>query len=270
MRPVILCVLTAILADSKVNFEAEITSWRREREARLKAEDGWLSLAGLFWLKEGPNRVGSAADAQVKLPPGAPANAGTVTLHRGKIRFEKKELRPDTADFVSIAGVKLFAIHRGQRYAIRMKDNNSEARKNFKGLRWFPPRQEWVLRARFEAFDRPRKMYFDSQTGDTQEMISPGYVHFTYGGRALRLTPVEEDNRLFFVFRDRTAGRTTYAACRFLYAEKPSGGVVILDFNKAYNPPCVFTPYATCPLPPTENRLPIAVEAGEMMYKGHR
>jgi uncharacterized protein (DUF1684 family) len=182
------------------------------------------------------------------------------------------DLHDDTTgnpSVVEVAGVKLTVIHRGKRYGVRLKDNNSEYRRNFQGLTWYPPSKDWVISAIFTPHSGPRTVVFDSLTGDKQEMTSPGVAEFERGGRKHRLTPVLEDGKLFFIFRDRTAGKTTYPAARFLYADPPVDGRVILDFNKAYNPPCVFTPYATCPLPPPENRLPIAVEAGELMYKGH-
>ena len=148
-----------------------------------------------------------------------------------------------------------------------MKDPRSAARVHFRGLQWFPVKDEWKVRARFVP--QPKKMLFDAQAGDRQEYMSPGYVEWERNGQTLRLTPVTEDNQLFFVFRDATSGKSTYAAARFLDTDPPKDGFVVLDFNKAYNPPCVFTPYATCPLPPPENRLKVAVEAGERMYSGH-
>jgi uncharacterized protein (DUF1684 family) len=266
-------VLSAGLA---ADFESEVLSWRQEREKRLKAPDGWLSVAGLFWLKEGRNEAGSAPSMAIQLPARAPARAGAFTLSGGRVTFEDasgaaKALRDDSSgkpDVIDIAGLKLHIIHRGDRYGVRMKDNESEYRRNFQGLSWYPPRKDWLIQAVFLPYPAPRKMTFDSQTGDKQEMTSSGYVEFEYSGRKLRLTPVLEDGRLFFIFRDKTAGKTTYPAARFLYADPPVKGRVTLDFNKAYNPPCVFTPYATCPLPPPENRLPIEVDAGEQMYKG--
>jgi uncharacterized protein (DUF1684 family) len=274
MRLVILASILSI--GFSADFESEILSWRQEREKRLQAPDGWLSVAGLFWLKEGRNEAGSAPGKAIQLPARAPAHAGIFTLSAGKVTFEGKSqkaltLRDDSAgnpEVVNIAGLKLHIIHRGNRYGVRMKDNESEYRRNFQGLSWYPPRRDWFLEAAFVPYPAPRKMTFDSQTGDKQEMTSPGYVEFEHGGRKLRLTPVLEDGRLFFIFRDKTAGDTTYPAARFLYADSPIKGRVTLDFNKAYNPPCVFTPYATCPLPPPENRLAIAVDAGEKMYKG--
>lgn len=254
-------------------YASGIEKWRTEREARLKAPDGWLSVAGLFWLKPGVNTVGSEPGSRVTLPSGS-AKAGIFRLDGDRITYEAsgaqpKELRPDKPDYVETAGVKLYIIHRGQRYGVRMRDNNSPIRTGFTKLRWFPVEDTWRVTAKYVPYPQPRKVLFDSLTGDKQEVIIPGYVEFTRGKQTTRLTPSLEDEELFFVFRDTTAGKSTYPAARFLYAKAPTqAGPVELDFNKAYNPPCAFTPYATCPLPPKENRLPFPIEAGEMKYEG--
>jgi hypothetical protein len=170
-------------------------------------------------------------------------------------------------DIFEIGRLKLHVIERGSKLGVRIRDKESPARLSFRGLRWFPVREAWKVRARF--IPQPREMVFDAQAGDRQHMSSPGYVEWERNGRKFRLTPVIDAGQLWFIFRDKTAGKTTYGAARFLYADLPEDGWVTLDFNKAYNPPCVFTPYATCPLPPPENRLDIAVHAGELMYPGN-
>lgn len=281
---IVLASPAILAADS--SFESDTASWRQDRETRLKAPDGWLSVAGLFWLKPGRNEVGSSPAAAVRLPKRAPDRAGWFTLTDEQVSFNaapgaavtingKPEIAAKLQDdsngkpgIVEVAGLKLLVIRRGKRFGIRLKDNESEYRKNFQGLHWYPPRREWSIDARFVPYPQPRKMLFDSQTGDKQDYTSPGFVEFERAGRKYRLTPVDEDGKLFFIFRDKTAGRTTYPAARFLHADRPVNGRVTLDFNKAYNPPCVFTPYSTCPLPPPENRLPVEVNAGELMYKG--
>jgi uncharacterized protein len=254
----VLLILAFMAAAANTSYETEVTKWRQDREARLKAPDGWLSLVGLVWLNPGRNE--------------APLNAGWFTLQGDRVTFTTRDgktrpLRDDRdgdPEMLEVNGVKLSVIRRGERFGIRVRDNNSEYRRNFRGLRWYPVNREWLVHARY--LPRQRAMKFDSQTGDKQDYTSPGYIEFERRGQKLRLTPVSEDGQLFFVFRDKTAGKTTYPAARFLYADLPSSGRVTLDFNKAYNPPCVFTPYATCPLPPPENRLPIEVPAGELMY----
>ncbi|MBC7926871.1 MAG: DUF1684 domain-containing protein [Bryobacteraceae bacterium] len=277
---VLLAALTAPTA-----YQSSIEQWRLEREARLKAEDGWLSLSGLFWLAEGENRIGSAVGASVQLPTGLPENAGTLVRTGNDVKFRadaatpvkvsgkevrEYDLKTDKsghADILEIGRLRLHVIERGSKLGVRMKDPQSKARTQFTGLRWFPVKENLKIRARFVP--EPKKMLFDAQAGDKQEYTSPGYVEWQYEGRSLRLTPVEEDGKLFFVLRDRTSGKSTYGAARFLYADMPEGGYVTVDFNKAYNPPCVFTPFATCPLPPPENRLQVPIEAGEKMYTGH-
>lgn len=267
--------LLSLLTLTAADYETEIEKWRAERESKLKARDGWLSLAGLFWLRPGDNTVGSDPDSRVKLSAPIPKRAAVLTLEGDKITFRSehndtvRDLKANSDDFVSLGGVKLFVIHRGVRYGARIKDNNVAYRKNFTRLDWYPVDARWRITARYKPFAQPRKMSFDSETGDKQEMIIPGVVEFTRGGKTYTLSPALEENQLFFVFRDRTAGKTTYEASRFLYANLPSKpGTIELDFNKAYNPPCVFTPYATCPLPPRENRLEIEVGAGEKKYPG--
>jgi len=262
-----------------------VERWRAEREARLRADDGWLSLTGLFWLQQGENRIGSAPGSRVELPSGFPAAAGVLIRRGNAVHLRpvagadvllngKKtggaDLRTDktsSPDILQVGRLRLHLIERGSKLGVRMKDPRSAARVHFRGLQWFPVKDEWKVRARFVS--QPKKMFFDAQAGDRQEYMSPGYVEWERNGQTLRLTPVTEDGQLFFVFRDATSGKSTYAAARFLDTDPPKDGFVVLDFNKAYNPPCVFTPYATCPLPPPENRLKVAVEAGERMYSGH-
>lgn len=273
MRRVALVLLCASMMGAS-EYTASIEKWRRERETRLKSPDNWLSVAGLFWLKAGENTVGSDPASHITLPKGAPAQAGVFTLDGDRVMFRPVSgrtvaLKVNSADFVPVAGVKLYALHRGNRYGIRLRDNNSEYRTKFTKLEWFPVDPNWRIQAKYIPNSQPRKTYFDSMTGDKQEMIIPGTVEFTREGKTFRLSPVLEGDELFFVLRDTTAGKTTYPAARFLYTKLPEkAGPIELDFNKAYNPPCAFTPYATCPLPPKENRLTIAVEAGEKRYRG--
>ena len=258
-------------------YRQSIEKWRHERETNLKADDGWLTLTGLFWLDEGANAVGSAKGSTVELPRGFPVRAGLMERKGASVVWKPASGSPRSLatdktgkpDVIEIGRLKLHVIERGTKLGIRMKDPESPARRNFTGLRWFPVREDWRIQARFVPYSSPRHVRFDAQAGGKQEFTSPGYVEWEHGGRKLKLTPVTEGNQLFFIFRDKTAGKTTYPASRFLYSEQPKNGTVEVDFNKAYNPPCVFTPYATCPLPPPENRLAVPVEAGEMMYAGH-
>jgi uncharacterized protein (DUF1684 family) len=293
----ILLVLLAVAATAGAAvppdpaYRGEIETWRAAREARLKGDGGWLQVVGLFWLKEGSNTFGTDDGNAVVLPAGsAPARAGVFEQRGGKttVRLEPGvdatvdgkpatagELRPDVpgpADVLKLPPrLSLHVIERGGRYGIRLKDTQSALLKEFAGLRWFPVREEHRVLARFVPYDPPKTVPVPNILGQVEELPSPGYAVFTVGGREVRLDPVLEEpgaKELFFIFRDETAGKETYPAGRFLYAPLPKDGVVALDFNKAYSPPCAFTPYATCPLPPKQNRLPVRIEAGEM-HSGH-
>jgi uncharacterized protein (DUF1684 family) len=279
----------AASATGDAAYRAEVLKWRADREARLKADGGWLTVAGLFWLKEGESRFGTDPAADVVLPEGAaPAKAGVFELSREQVtvtllpgvagRIAEKAvsgrtpMQPDTSgspDVLEIGPLSLNVIKRGDRYGIRLKDRNSPARKAFTGLRWFDVREEYRVLARWVSYPQPKPVRVPNILGQTETMPSPGYAEFTLNGKPVRLDGVLEDPRareLFFILRDQTSGKETYGAGRFLYAELPRGGKVVLDFNKAYNPPCAFTPYATCPLPPPQNWMPVRVEAGEMAY----
>ena len=269
-------------------YQAEIESWRRDRESRLKADDGWLTVAGLFWLKEGANSFGTDAASDVVLPErSAPAHAGVFEFRSGQVTVKasagaglksgdkpvtKLVMTPDTpgpATEIRLNDLTMFVIKRGDRYAIRVRDKNSPMRREFTGLKWYPPKESWKITAKFVAHPKPRILSVPNIVGISEEMTSPGVAVFRVNGKEYRLEPVNSDNRLFFIFKDRTSGHGTYPAGRFLYSEMPKNGEVVLDFNKAYNPPCAFTPYATCPLPPKQNQLPIAIEAGELHYGTH-
>ena len=265
-----ICAAGVLLAAG--SYQAEIAHWRQQRETSLRRDGGWLTVTGLFWLREGQNRVGKGAGNDIELPDG-PAHAGVFELHKGKVTAKlggsARELRPDTDDLVQVGRLRLYVIQRADRLAIRMKDPESEFLREFHGLDYFPAREEYRLTARFVA--EPRKIPIANIVGQNELDDSPGYVVFSLRGRQFRLYPVLEEPRaqeLFFIFRDQTAGKETYGAGRFLYTDLPKDGRVVLDFNKAYNPPCAFTPYATCPLPPAENRLAVRIEAGEKTY-GH-
>jgi uncharacterized protein (DUF1684 family) len=268
-------------------YVSSIEQWRREREARLKADNGWLTVAGLFWLSDGVNSAGSAASSVVKLPRG-PAHIGDFIFHAGQTTFQPDAgagvaiggkpatatlLRPDVEkggpDEITCGEFTLFVIRRGDRYGVRLKDRNSEFRRDFTGLHWYPVKESYRVTARFVTYDQPHSIPIPNILGQTENEPSPGYAEFTIGRRQYRLEPVQEGKELFFIFRDQTSGKETYGAGRFLYAEMPNDGAVVLDFNKAYNPPCAFTPYATCPLPPRQNRLAVRMEAGELKYGSH-
>ncbi len=251
------------------SYENEILAWRAERENSLKSDNGWLTVAGLFWLKDGANTFGSAAGNDIVLPSG-PARVGSFLLQGGKVTLSGAELHPDSeaaSDVVVVGDLTLFVIKRSDRYGIRMRDKNSSFRREFTALQWFPVKAPARITAHF--VNEPGKIKILNILGQTDDEETPGYAVFSWAGKEIRLYPTVEDGKLFFVFRDLTSGKETYAAGRFLYADMPRDGRVVLDFNKAYNPPCAFTPYATCPLPPSQNRMPVRIEAGELKYGSH-
>ncbi len=260
--------LIAMALPAATSYQTDIAQWREKREAGLKADGGWLSVAGLFWLKAGANSVGADAANDVVLPDGPP-RFGSVELHQGHVTTgtPAREWKPDSPDVVRVGRLSLLLIKRGDRFGIRLKDPDSEYRRNFHGLEYFPANEQYRVTARFVP--APKKIPILNILGQTEDSECPGYAVFQLGGQELKLYPILEEpgaTELFYIFKDQTSGKETYGAGRFVYSDMPKNGQVILDFNKAYNPPCSFTPYATCPLPPPENRLPVRVEAGEKKY----
>lgn len=279
----------SVAAGADEAYRAGIRKWREEHEARLKADGGWLTVAGLFWLEEGPNRFGTDPSLEIVLPEGsAPARAGVFVLDGGETRVSLEPgvggriggetprgavgMRPDTSgspDVLEMGPLSLHVIERGGRYGVRLKDKDNPARKTFTGLRWYDVKEEYRVVARWVPHEPPKVVRVPNVLGQVQAMASPGHAEFTLGGKAVRLDGVleEEDaEELFFILRDGTSGKATYGSGRFLYTGLPKDGLVVLDFNQAENPPCAFTPYATCPLPPPQNWLPVSVEAGELAY----
>lgn len=246
--------------------------------ARLTGPDGWLTLVGLEWLQEGENLVGSDPSNPVRLPPGAPARLGTILVRQGVATLHgvpevgTMELRDDsegTPTVVSLGSLRLHVINRDGRLAVRVRDTESPARRRFLGIERYPVDPRWRVEARLEPFDPPMEVPVPNVLGFEETTVVPGALDFVVDEKGLRLLAFVEKGTddLFIVFGDLTNGDETYGAGRYLYAPPPAdGGITFVDFNKAYNPPCVFTPYATCVLPLRENRLPIRVEAGERRY----
>jgi len=271
-------------------YRAEVQKWREDRESRLKADGGWLTVAGLFWLKEGDNTFGADAANDIVLPAGAPARAGSFAFASGRTTVKllpgvealvagkpvaTTELKSDESgspDVLAMGPLTMQVIKRGERYGIRLKDKNAAARKTFTGLRWYDVREEYRVTAQFTSYAAPRPIKVPNILGQTEAMPSPGFATFSMGGQEVRLEGVFEEpgaEQLFFILRDQTSGKETYPAGRFMYADLPKQGKIVLDFNKAYNPPCAFTAFATCPLPPPQNWMPVRVEAGERDYGTH-
>jgi uncharacterized protein (DUF1684 family) len=258
----------------------EVDAWRTERRARLLSDNGWLTLVGLDWLHEGVN--------EIKLPTRTPITV-RLTLRKGRVTIAPNRLadinsttvlRDDTdprgPTVVHIGTLSFQIIKRadtkGDRFGVRIKDPESEARKNFKDLDYFAYDPRYRVEARFEKYEPPKHIAITNVLGMTSDEVSPGALVFKLKRRTYRIEPILEQGEkdLFIIFKDATSGKETYAAARYLYAHPPdASGKTIVDFNKSYNPPCVFTPYATCPLPPPQNQLPIRIEAGEKKYAGH-
>jgi uncharacterized protein (DUF1684 family) len=272
------------------SYRAEIETWRAKRIERLRSDTGWLTVVGLFWLEPGKNAVGSGPGNRVVLPAGkTPSYVGALELSGGAATFHAAPgsgvvaagrpvttipLRSDVTGeptVLSIGPVSFYTIQRGERLGVRVKDSQSDARRDFHGIESYPIDARWRVEARFEAYNPVKKIPVPNVLGVEELTDSPGALVFELHGKTYRLDPVIEtgETDLFVIFGDRTNGRETYGAGRFLYAPPPVDGKTVLDFNKAYNPPCVFTPYATCPLPPPQNKLPIEIPAGEKRYAGH-
>lgn len=279
-------------ARNSAAYEQQIQQWRAGRVSQLTAPDGWLSLIGLEWLKVGDNRIGSAAGNDVVLQAG-PAHLGTLTLGAGGelrlrllagsgARIDGKAIGDAVLvddlhasvdrgpSLVSFGTANFHVIDRDGRKALRVKDSNAATRRDFRGIDYFPIDASWHIVADWVPFDPPHTLEIGSVIGTIDKVVVPGKAVFHRDGHRYELLPYQEEpgSDLFFVLADRTSGKQTYGAARFLHAALPSDGKVVLDFNEAYNPPCAFTPFATCPLAPPENRLDLSVTAGEKKYRG--
>lgn len=288
----ILGVATVHAADIDT-YKQGIEQWHAGRMERLTAADGWLSLIGLEWLKPGANRVGSAADNDIVLAAG-PAHLGVVTLAAdGSMRITLDKASHATIDGKAVSEAVLvddvhaaadtaptkvafgtasfYVIDRDGRKGLRVKDSEAATRKHFQGIESFPVDPSWRIEATWVPVQPGETLEMASVIGTLDKSPVPGKLEFTRDGRHFELLPIVEepgDTQYFIVFADRTSGKETYGAARFLYIDPPKNGKVVLDFNKAYNPPCAFTGFATCPLAPPENRLDLRVTAGEKKYTG--
>jgi len=291
----VLAVGVLVLADVPADWKTGLLAWRTHREQRLSAPDGWLTLVGLEWLKPGVNTVGSAPDNRIRLSAAAPAHIGVIEVNGIDIRLaapvggfpagvqidgtpaQAVKLADDEAEKPSklTAGtLTILLLHRGDRYALRIKDSQAPTRLNFHGLHWYNPDPRYRVEARWIPFVPVKKIPIPSIIGVTDQMPAPGLAEFTLDGKTLQLEPVLEEpdaKQLFFILRDATSRTTSYGAARFLYTDFPDHGLdqpgrLVLDFNRLQNPPCAYTAYATCPLPPEQNRLSIALPVGEAKY----
>ncbi len=275
-----------------MDYLQQIQQWQAQRLAHLLAPSGWLSLTGFDWLKPGDNRIGSAPDNDIVLQ-GVPAYLGVVTLApEGEVSIRlpadseatidgkpAREARlfddagaGQAASIINVGSASFHVIHRDGRKALRFKDEQASARTLFAGLDYFAIDPAWRVAADWLPFVTPRKLSLHRRLGTVSTVEAPGKVVFCLFGRMHALLPYVEKpgGDLFFVLADQTSGRETYDKARFLYASPPVEGRVVLDFNKAHNPPSAFTLYANCPLAPPENQLVLRVTAGEKRYPGHR
>jgi uncharacterized protein (DUF1684 family) len=269
------------------DYRKQILGWQQHREAGLRSPTGWLTLAGLFWLKPGKNSIGSGETSDFLLPKDAPTQVGIFHVSGKEVTFENLGSgevtvngKPvtgtvklnhaeddDKSDKIEAGPILFYVMDRDDRLAVRVKDRESETLKNFKGTEFFPINPEFRFEAKF--IENPMKIPVPNVLGKTEMQESPGVVEFTFRGQTFRMRPVFEGKTLFFIFKDPTSKKETYQAGRMVNTPLPENGKVTLDFNRAYNPPCIFTPYATCPLPPKENILPIRIEAGELRYQSN-
>jgi len=251
-------------------YIAEIDQWHQKRIERLKDESGWLTLVGLYWLKEGDNIFGSDKNNDIVFPENAPQYIGLVSSNEGKPIKEIKLKHDLTGNptILDLGSLRWYIIKRGDRYGIRLRDINVPLRNKFNGIERFPVNEDWKINASFEAFDPPKVISLPTQMGTVVEEPSPGAVVFEKDGQTYRIDAVDTGKRLWLIFADETSGKETYGAGRYLYIDKPdSTGNTVVDFNLAYNPPCVFTKYATCSFPPKQNLLKLRITAGEKMWE---
>lgn len=264
-------------------YVSKVREWRRQRLDNLKSPDGWLNLAGLYWLDEGRNTLGSDSTRDVVFPPKAPKHLGTLDLNNGQIRFTPRGNVKVMHDSSSVQGpmklksdasgepttlshgpLRWYVIKRGDQYGIRLRDLESPLLDKLDSIPAYPVKPDWRIRATFVPYEEPKSITIPNVLGGTYQDESPGKLRFTYQGQQYTLHPTGSRESLFVVFGDDTNAETTYGGGRFLVVEGPNqDNITHLDFNKAYNPPCAFTPYATCPLPPRQNILPFQVDAGE-------
>lgn len=265
----------------------DLAQWRKAYADNLNRPDGWLSLVALAWLKDGDTTIGSAADNRVRLQH-VPARLGVLQSHNGSFVLAEPAAgvtidgkagggtvqsdRSGQPSVIASGDVGITVIQRGDRYYLRVRNAASPSRLHFRGLNWYAPDPRMKITAKWVPYPQPKMLHIQNVLGQISDEPSPGYAEFRVGGEVVRLEPVAEGDGLFFDFRDTTARTTTDGTGRFLTTPLPDHGIsapgtVVLDFNRAHNPPCGYTPYATCPLPTAGNRLKVAIPAGERRYE---
>ncbi len=289
MRCIRLCIASAVWAlmattalptmaaeiTPQAAHRAEVDAWHTARLQRLRAPDGWLSLVGLHWVEAGEHRLGSAPDNDIVLATG-PAHLGKVSNIDGVLRIlpaANSGMAQPPADATRIDMVvgrsSIELLTRGERRGLRVRDAQAKTRTGFVGIDRYPVNYKWRVEARFEPHPAGKSMDIANVTGSIDPTGNPGVLHFEFAGKPYSLEALDGDEKqLFLIIADRTSGKDSYGAGRFIYIDKPVDGKAVIDFNHAYNPPCAFTAFSTCPLPPPENRLDLAVTAGERKHIG--
>jgi uncharacterized protein len=300
--PMVALLLWSSLAGQQPSSESSYSQadelvWRTQHATDLQKPDGWLALIALEWLQPGETSIGSAQDNKIHLPNTAPAHVAVLKLQNNAVTLEppkegfpsglqidgspaKEQLLRADPDkdklnsHVTLQTLNFYVIRRADEFAVRVKDTNSANLLGFHGLNWYQPDPDYRVSAKWTPYVPAKNILLARMVGKSFSLPVPGFAEFTLQGKTFRLEPVLEDPdnaKLFFILRDTTSTETTYPACRFLYTTFPDHGLaqpgeLLLDFNRLENPPCAYTPYATCPLPPVGNRLPIALPAGEQRY----
>jgi len=265
----------------------ESEAWRAKHEADYRRE--WVTIAGLHFIEPGSHSAGSAPSNEIVLPAPAPPVLGRFVLDGDVVRFERQSGsmvalngKPVTspvaliddgaakADELAFGDIRIVVHRSGERKSLRVWDPDGELARGFLGFTWFPIEMDYRVTGRFIPDATPREMQVVNTFGDLDTYKTDGVVEFTVRGQTLRLRPfTTRPKRFYFVFRDASAGQETYAAARFLYSDLRDDGTTVLDFNQAYNPPCAFNPFTTCPIPVPENRLAVKILAGERAYPVH-
>ncbi|MDJ0835328.1 MAG: DUF1684 domain-containing protein [Acidobacteriota bacterium] len=279
----VLLLMAVLMTDSKYDKKAE-TAWRTAREESMRAEDSWLNLAGLYWLKEGENTFGAGEDRDIVLPPHTTVPKTGSFFVKGKevtykmSRGQRAVIGDKTANegilevnqTLAHNNLRFVLMERGGKLVIRLRDLRTKTFRKFENLNFFAPRRKYFVKATFEPYEEPEKITVGTVINTEVEYWVPGVIKFKLDGQDLTLVPTLanlEDERFWIMLKDQTSGKSTYGAGRFLYASRPDeNNKMILNFNRIYNMPCSYTPYSTCPLPPSDNWLPVSLEAGERKY----
>jgi uncharacterized protein (DUF1684 family) len=283
----LMCLPAQKNVDKRLREEA---AWRAERDREMRSEESWLTISGLFWLDEGENTFGSSSSNRIELPPGsAPSLGGKfikkgenitveaapgVYLYCGGKQIARMRLRAGDStspDTLALGDLRMWIIRRGDRYAVRLRDLNAPAFKDYSGLDYFPPSTAFRIEAGFVPYSVPKNVKVEAKIVKQSELVSPGTVTFSLEGKEYAFVAFDDEERgtYFLVFGDGTNGMETYDGGRFLDFKIDTGNQTVLNFNRAFNPPCAFSDYATCPLPPAQNRFSFRLETGEKKYKGH-